>query len=237
MHRTPRFAQRPWLLLCVLVTALPCVAFPARADQMRLFRDFSLGMSREEVLSRPGAYDCADVLGPHAVCVDQVLFLEQPWDMDFEFSPQGLQNVSLRAPFTPELYTRAFAALDERFELVTLQSDEAPLDLVALWKTAPNSGEASRRMTEYETRGMQRSKLAYVFLERSGVHEALRQAQDVQELLRGARPGTREAGLVLSRDTTGQDWIVLRFDPARTGGQMSPRPQDEGRLPNENTAQ
>ncbi|MGE4291396.1 MAG: hypothetical protein AB7E32_04210 [Desulfovibrio sp.] len=235
-HRSSRsfprsFFQASLLPLLLLLAALCAPTLPAQADctareqAVRLFRNYSLGMSRQEVLAGEGAYDCAEALGPDAVCMDAVEFLGQNWSLDFAFSSQGLNTVSLRAPFSRELYARSFAALDERFELVSLQSDAEPLDLVALWRKSTDSGEASRRMSEYEAAGMARSNLAYVFLERWGVQQALDQAASVKELLAGARPGTRSAGLVLRRDPAGQDWIVLQFDVARTGTRQPGTPE------------
>lgn len=219
-RKSPLVNMFPLALLLPLLCAAVLLPQPARAQEpnaasVRLFRDYSLGMSRQEVLARAGAYDCAELLGPDAVCMDAVRFLEQEWSMDFSFSSRGLRTVSLRAPFSRELYARAFAALDERFELVALQSDAPQLDLVALWRGAADSGEASRRMAEYEAAGMARSNLVYVFLERGGVHEALQQARDVNELLADTRPGTRAAALALRKDGAGADWVVLQFDAAR----------------------
>lgn len=218
------------MTLVTLITLITLITLPgpAHADAqktpLRLFRDYYLGMPRADVLSREGAYDCAEALGPGAVCMNRMTFLDQDWSMDFGFTDQGLLSVTLHAVFSPELYTRVFAALDERFELVSLQSEQEPLDLVALWRNAKDTGEASRRMSEYEAAGLARSNLAYVFLERVGVQDALEQAQDLKELLAGAHPDTRAAGMVLRRDDDGKDWLVLQFDAARPGPAMQKAP-------------
>ncbi|MEF2144926.1 MAG: hypothetical protein V3573_05730 [Desulfovibrionaceae bacterium] len=207
--------RHPVHVLAVLLAALTLGTGPVAAEEIRLFRDFSFGMSRQQLLAMDGVYDCSDMLGEGALCLDRVDFLDHPWDMDFEFAANALVSLSLRAPYSQRLYTRAFAELDERFELVALQSTDEPLDLVALWRSAGDTAEASRRMTEYETKGMASSSLAYVFLERSAVQEVMHRASSAADLLRLARREVREVGLVLYRDEAGQDWIVLSFDLPR----------------------
>lgn len=199
----------------LLVLALLLQGTPAPAQEHSLFQDYQYGMPRSQALERPGAYDCADLLGSGAVCVNGIRFLDRGWDLDLSFNNQGLTSVSLRTPFERSVYARAFAALDERFELVVLQSARPPLDLLHLWHSAPHSGLASRQMTEYEAQGMEERELAYVFLERTGIHHAMDEARSVSELLARADPGTRQAALVLHHDPDDRDWIVLQFDLAR----------------------
>ncbi|SKA85564.1 hypothetical protein SAMN02745704_01891 [Paucidesulfovibrio gracilis DSM 16080] len=223
LQRIPLSAGCPCLksaaarvLLCALAVCLLWPALPGRADsQIILFENYVRGMPRERVLELPGAFDCAEQLGSEAVCRNGARYLDHGWDMDFAFDQQGLRSVSLRTPFVRSVYVRAFAALDERFELVALQSSEPTLDLVALWRNAPHAGYASKQMTEYETRAMQRRELVYVFLERSGVHQALKKAADVRDLLGMARPDTRQAALALLHDADDREWIVLQYDLAR----------------------
>ncbi|MGE4503740.1 MAG: hypothetical protein AB7D51_00205 [Desulfovibrionaceae bacterium] len=231
LRGTPRTPTQSALFRAVFalfllgLLALPSPPRPALAQQpapvgegLPLFAEFAYGQTPEELAAAEGAYDCTEAIGRQALCIDGREHLGQAWDAVLEFRSGRLVLVTLFTPFGSDIYQKTFHDLAKAYRLVAMQSQEPTLDMVALEAAQGPSSAYSGTVVDYESRGMENRSLAYVLLERAAL--PAKPAKDAVELRARALPSVLEAGVVLTTDDQGRDWLALSYSRPRLAAML-----------------
>jgi hypothetical protein len=151
--------------LIALVFALQASFVWAQAD-VPLFRDLRYDAPIAQFGKAQGYYDCSKAVGFLARCVDNVKFLGLTFDTQIlQFLDNRLRTVTIATEMKPQVYTTLIKAIMENFSLLLMQSDGKRLDMLQLGKTEGLSAQRAK-VAEFESAGLERGDLTYMFLER-----------------------------------------------------------------------
>ena len=128
------------------------------ASEIKLFKEFSYGMSKEQLLQMPSVFDCSEEVEPNALCIEQTTFSQQPVSVVLRISQNKLVEVMLATDYSHDNYIAFFSALKSKFELVALEDviEGQRFDVIHEIKTQPQE-EVMRKITEFEVMGLLQS--------------------------------------------------------------------------------
>lgn len=198
------------LCLCPSVRA---EAANSHGDNAVLFGQFHHGQPYSELAALEQAYDCSELMGSKALCLDGLEFLGREWATVLEFTKDQLTLVALFTPFSRDIYVKTFKELSRDFRLVAMQSGQPALDIVALEAELGPHAPYSGQVVDYEQAGMAASNLTYVLLEKSALSEL--SASSAMQMRALAAPSVREVGVVLYKDSQGLDMLSLSYSRPR----------------------
>ena len=190
--------------------------------ETRLFRDFQYDTPIAQFGDKTGFYDCSKDLGYTARCADDSKFLDHTFETQIlSFINDRLRSVELVAPAKPEVYASLMKVLGESFALIMLQSGDKRMDLIELHKKQ-NATNFKARLAEFESAGLNREEITYVFLERP--LEELRKFANVVEAIEKSPATMREADITIAK-VEGSAYIGVSFSlPRRALADMQNAP-------------
>jgi hypothetical protein len=202
-------------LVWTVLLAAVVLPFPSFAQsETALFRDIKYNSPIGEFVKARGYYDCSQVVGAPARCIDDVRFLDLTFDTQALVFDQGrLRSVVLATPMTTEAYHTLMRTLPKTFALLAMQSKAGRLDMLELKKKGGGSA-ALARLTEFEATALRSGSLTYIFVEGDFETHA-KHATAVDAIMKGS-PNSREVSLSVEEDKANTYLRVAFALPRRT---------------------
>lgn len=121
MNRTIAEARKEWGLA-------------SNPEKVHIFKDYTYGMSRQEVRQRSGAWPCDEPDLKDALCVKKpISFAGTTWQQVFSFDASGLDQVLLaKEEIEPEELFQVFEVLCAENSIVSMNNGLMPFDLLEM---------------------------------------------------------------------------------------------------------
>ena len=197
-------------LLAVVLAA--AATFPTTTNAAaRLYKDYEFGMSKAGLLEDSRVYDCADPFEEEGwLCLDGQTFAGVDVEIAFAFLDESLVSVYLFAEFSRQNYLDLLFALNSKFQLTALGSDDGQIDIVARSKIQESSGLV-QEINNYEKIGLQNEHLTYVFIERRVFDEYAIRSANMTEMVQKADEDVRAADYMVTVTDEGDAIIIIQF--------------------------
>ena len=181
-------------------------AMPAWAAGPTLYKEFSYGQPRAEILQLPGVQAC-DEVEKGALCRSRQAFAGYDgWQQAFLFSGDKLAVVALAGPTSETLYTSLFGVMhNNEFFTVVLQSDDKVFDFArAIHERGFDA--AAGELAQFEVEALNSSEsLTYTLLPKDAL-KAAGKAGSYPLYARQAPTSLRATEIVVRGDT-----LAVRF--------------------------
>ena len=209
--------------LFVVVLAV-AVTFPTTINAAtRLYKDYEFGMSKTDLLEDSRVYDCSDLFGEEGwLCLDGQIFAGVDVEIAFAFLDELLILVALFAEFAEQNYLDLFFALNSKFQLTALGSNDRQIDIVAQSKIQESS-ELVQEINNYEKIGLQNEKLTYTLIERRVFEKYAIKSANMTEMIQKADENVRAADYMVEVTDEGDSIIIIRFYAPKRSQQMIQR--------------
>lgn len=153
----------------ILILLLPIICQPIFGGDttIRLYKDFTAGMSYDEVKRKPNVHDATKLEIPTVRLYREVeIFGGQNWGQLFGFYENKLTEVSLLS-YNIEQYQPAInTVVNSGFVLVYMESATQWLDCIALYRTQ-NQEVIFSGIDEFEQNALNHNHLTLLFVEKS----------------------------------------------------------------------
>lgn len=193
--------------VCLLTVGGQAVA------QNALFRDIAYGAPASDFTAAQGYYDCSEDAGTPALCIDDVTFLQEPFDLVLRLSDGVVTSVVAVAGFSEAVYGKLVGALLENFTLVALEDKRGVFDVLERAHAATSDRELTSELTKFESFALNEGQLTYYFVELPG--DALKPHRSATELIRSMPSDARQADLIVTEDQDGAYAMVNFSFPAK----------------------
>ena len=150
------------------------------SEKVQIFKDYTYGMTRQEVRQRSGAWPCDDPDLKGDLCVKKpISFAGTTWQQVFSFDASGLDTVLLaKEDIGPEEVATVFQVLGDENSIVYMTNGGVPFDLL----------EAVRLFGLKEARAMGRKYLTESLLDGTDLEAMLFPNTYIERMLRGKNP-------------------------------------------------
>ncbi len=96
----------------------------------KLYQEYRFGMLKADIKKNSNVYDCAEEFEKGALCIDEEKFVGEDVSIGFRFINDKLVAVVLFSEFTQENYLQFISALNSKFQLVVIESNNEKLDFL-----------------------------------------------------------------------------------------------------------
>ena len=186
----------------------------------RLYKNYEFGMSKADIFEDSRVHDCSDLFGEEGrFCLDEQTFAGVDVEIVFAFLEDSLVLVSLVAEFSEQNYLDLFFALNSKFQLTVLGSDDSRIDIVALSKVQESS-ELLQEINHYEKVGLQNGQLTYIFIERRVFDEYAIWSANMTEMIQKADEDVRVVDYMVTVTDEGDAIVIIRFYAPKRSEQL-----------------
>ncbi|MDP9514752.1 hypothetical protein [Pseudomonas protegens] len=170
-----------------------------------LFKSYAYGSPMSSYTKAKGYYDCSEILGGTAKCLDGVEFLGKEFTAGLVFSNSKLIMVSLMSEYDQSLFATAIGSIGKTFRLTSISDSKSHLDVVELAAKASSRDEFASRLSNYEAAALAGGNVTYTLLEGVG-----KKNTNTTSLLAASPDNTRAAEIMLVSEE-GDTGLIIRF--------------------------
>ena len=156
----------------------------------KLYRDYRFGMLKVDIQKNSNVYDCAEEFEKGALCIDEEKFVGEDVSIGFRFINDKLVAVVLFSEFTVENHLQFVGALNSRFQLVTIESDNEKLDFLVQIKKYKES-KFLKSIADFEERALAKENIKYTFFEKESFEKMVKTSDNAVAMLMNADTNIR----------------------------------------------
>ncbi len=188
------------LVMSIILGLMICIIFNTVAfgDDIKLYKDFSYGTSKGDILKIKDIYDCSDEIGEDALGVDNNTFAGLEMSLVFIFSEEKLVKVSLIFDYDEDKYIKLFGAINSKFTLISIHGDDKQLDLITLYKKEP--GNAMSKINDFENIALGKGNITYIFFDKENSQKFSPKVSNALELIQKSAEDAREVDFEIISD-------------------------------------
>jgi len=172
--------------LCLLYATTHLVA-----SDVKLYKNFTFGLSHNEVQEMTKAYDCSNDFGKGALCQLNQSFLNHNYDVSYRFIENKLVDILLLSEFNYEVYYTTLQKIGKKFQLIGMLSEGNTFDFIVERKKYKDT-EYFNEITKFERKGLSKNDLTYIFIDKENFNNFLNQAYNMQNLIQLSSENVRE---------------------------------------------
>lgn len=174
------------------------LAMPANSEAAsKLYHDYEFGMSRDEIFKDDQIYDCSEEFEKGALCLNEQKFIGEDVDIGFRFINEKLVTVILFTDFTEESYIAFTGALNSKFQLVTIESDDKKIDLIVQIKKFAEP-VFLKNISDFEQQALANGSIKYTFIEDVEFNKLAKSSANAVDLIMKADSNTRAVEYIIS---------------------------------------
>ncbi len=162
----------------------------ANAEDVKLYKDYIFGMSKDKIKKEVKGYDCPEFFGQGLLCKDEEKFVGEDVGVAFRFINNKLVSVILVSEFTGENYIKFIGALNSKFQLVTMESNQKKIDFLFQMKKYEKS-VFLKNITDFEQSGLASGNIKYSFIDKNVFSNLAQSSSNVTDLMMKANESIR----------------------------------------------
>jgi len=190
-------------------TLISIIASSAASDQVKLYKDISLGDGWDKILGSAGYYDCSES-GLKIACLDNQKFLGATGDLGVIFESEVAQKVMFISQEL-SLYQQSMNFFPSKgFTLAMIETDGGANDFIAMINKL-GAQQALARISEAEQYGMSTGFVKYTFLEFD--QSKIKNFGNTAQAYTSLNSGDRALTLSVSEDLQGLN-VSITFEPS-----------------------
>lgn len=176
---------------------------------IRLYKDYSFGMTKTEIMKKSGVYDCSQEFESGSLCLDNQKFVGEPVELGFRFVNNQLVSVVLFTDFTQDNYLKFLGALGSKFEPITIESSNEKVDLLVLKKNHKEA-ELLKQISDFEQQAIASGYVNYTFIDKTS-YQKYNSSSNTVEMILKADNSMRAVEYIISEDDEYNVFGVIIF--------------------------
>jgi hypothetical protein len=171
----------------------------ASADNVKLYKHYTFGMSKDKIKKEANVYDCSKDFEQGALCKDKQSFVGENIDLGFRFINNKLVTVVLFTEFTNENYIKFIGALNSKFQLLTMESNQKKIDFLVQMKKYKR-GVFLKNITDFEQNGLSNGNIKYSFIDKNVFLKLGKSSSNITDLVMKASEDIRAVEYIITED-------------------------------------
>jgi len=170
------------LTLLGLFLLLSTSSIAAAADQIRLYKQYIVGMPKAYLQKVHKLEDCAAKYEQGTLCMQDHFLSGENAEIAFRFLNDRLVSIVLMMPLDKKM----FYVLKTQFDLVLIENDKERLDIIEISANTFAKKDFTKMIADFENEAYQKHNIKYTFISKDEFKTQSRKAHNFSEVFKDA---------------------------------------------------
>jgi len=187
----------------------------ANADNVKLYKHYTFGMTKDTIKKEIGVYDCSKDFEKGALCKNGQNFVGENIEIGFRFVNDKLVSVILFTEFTNENYIKFIGALNSKFQLLAMESNQKKIDFLEQIKKY-KKGIFLKNINDFEQNGLANGNIKYIFIDKNTFLALGKSSSNITDLIMKANSNIRAVEYIITEDKNGAYGLIQFSAPKKS---------------------
>lgn len=185
------------------------------AETVKLYKHYTFGMSKDSIKKEINVYDCSKDFEQGALCINEQKFVGENVEIGFRFINNKLVTVILFTEFTNENYIKFVGALNSKFQLLTMESNQKKIDFLVQMKKYERA-VFLKNITDFEQNGLSNGNIKYTFVDKNIFLKLGKSSSNITDLVMKANENIRAVEYIIAEDENNAYGLIQFSAPKKS---------------------